>query len=222
MSPMEWKCFFLLSLCFIVHNYSTNKNVCHISLPLPNFQKVSSREIRSRTIADLGTKPEFRYEPSFAAKRKRDEEAAAAAAAEAAHANGSVGGGSSSGGHDQCGGGSGTGVCRRGGGSIGGGSANINGGDDSHGKGLSGGTGAGGAGGGGSALKVAQSRKKKFKKERGNKNKEEERMIKEWVDQLPGADLSGYFPLRGDFEFEHDNTAEEVGFIFNLRYKFFS
>lgn len=44
-----------------------------------------------------------------------------------------------------------------------------------------------------------------------NKNKEEERAIKEWAEKLPGADLSGYFPLRGDFDVEHDNSAEEVG-----------
>lgn len=43
-----------------------------------------------------------------------------------------------------------------------------------------------------------------------SKNKEEERKIKEWVDKLPGADLSVFLPLRGDFDHEHDNGAEEV------------
>ncbi|CAN0196541.1 unnamed protein product, partial [Hapterophycus canaliculatus] len=43
-----------------------------------------------------------------------------------------------------------------------------------------------------------------------NKNKEEERRIKEWVDKLPGADLSVFLPLRGDFDHEHDNAAEEL------------
>lgn len=63
------------------------------------------------------------------------------------------------------------------------------------------------------AAKATQNRKKKRKFEKVNRNKEEERAIKAWVDQLPGADLSGYFPLRGDFEHEHDNAAEEVRVI---------
>ena len=43
-----------------------------------------------------------------------------------------------------------------------------------------------------------------------NKAKEEEREIREWVEKLPGADLSVYMPLRGDFDHEHDDAAEEV------------
>ncbi len=43
-----------------------------------------------------------------------------------------------------------------------------------------------------------------------NKAKEEEREISEWVEKLPGADLSVYMPLRGDLDHEHDGAAEEV------------
>lgn len=44
-----------------------------------------------------------------------------------------------------------------------------------------------------------------------NKTKEDERALNEWNNTLPGADLSVYSPLRGDFDHEHDNSAEEVG-----------
>lgn len=44
-----------------------------------------------------------------------------------------------------------------------------------------------------------------------SKAKEEERALNEWKNTLPGADLSVYSPLRGDFDHEHDNSAEEVG-----------
>ena len=43
-----------------------------------------------------------------------------------------------------------------------------------------------------------------------SKSKEEERLLHEWKNKLPGADLAVYFPLRGDFDHEHDNAAEEV------------
>ena len=203
---------------------------------------MSSREIRSRTIADLDTEPEFRYEPSFVAKRKRGEEEEKAKAKY----------GSGSGRLSSPPGGGKAAALSNGSASLGGsggyssGFVGDSGGDveqagttaavSANGVGVYGvygrereGSAASGVGGsrdeagaGGypnsSAAKAAQSRKKKFKKERGNKNKEEERMIKEWVEQLPGADLSGYLPLRGDFEFEHDNGAEEV-FIFRYRYR---
>lgn len=72
-------------------------------------------------------------------------------------------------------------------------------------------TGAGGGRGGAAEFKNSvQSRKRKRKAQQTSRNKEEERQIKEWVESLPGADLGGYFPLRGDFEVEHDNAAEEV------------
>eukprot|EP00904_Undaria_pinnatifida_P006489 jgi/Undpi1/2970/HiC_scaffold_14.g06347.m1 len=60
------------------------------------------------------------------------------------------------------------------------------------------------------AAKASQNRKKKRKVDKVNKTKEEERAIREWVAKLPGADLSGYYPLRGDFDHEHDNAAEEL------------
>ena len=34
--------------------------------------------------------------------------------------------------------------------------------------------------------------------------------IRDRIAQLPGADLSGFMPLRQDFEFEHDNSAEII------------
>ncbi|CAN0178573.1 unnamed protein product [Ascophyllum nodosum] len=168
---------------------------------------VSSREIRSRTIADLDTEPEFRYEPSFVAKRKRGEEEEKAKAKY----------GSGSGRLSSPPGGGKAAALSNGSASLGGSGGYSSGfvgdsGEGSAASGVGGSRDEAGAGGylNSSAAKAAQSRKKKFKKERGNKNKEEERMIKEWVEQLPGADLSGYLPLRGDFEFEHDNGAEEL------------
>jgi transcriptional adapter 2-alpha len=51
-----------------------------------------------------------------------------------------------------------------------------------------GGAGRGGGGGGGA----------------GRKDQE----LRERIAQLPGAELPGFMPLRGDFEIEHDNSAE--------------
>ncbi|CAN0466733.1 unnamed protein product, partial [Ascophyllum nodosum] len=182
----------------------TDPDSCH---PSDLGKMVSSREIRSRTIADLDTEPEFRYEPSFVAKRKRGEEEEKAKAKY----------GSGSGRLSSPPGGGKAAALSNGSASLGGSGGYSSGfvgdsGEGSAASGVGGSRDEAGAGGypNSSAAKAAQSRKKKFKKERGNKNKEEERMIKEWVEQLPGADLSGYLPLRGDFEFEHDNGAEEL------------
>lgn len=43
-----------------------------------------------------------------------------------------------------------------------------------------------------------------------SKTNEVMRSLNEWKDQLPGADLQVFYPLRGDFDHEHDNAAEEV------------
>lgn len=43
-----------------------------------------------------------------------------------------------------------------------------------------------------------------------SKANEEKRGLHEWKNNLPGADLQVFHPLRGDFEHEHDNAAEEV------------
>eukprot|EP00903_Cladosiphon_okamuranus_P017935 g16503.t1 len=156
--------------------------------------KVNSREIRSRTIAELGTNPRYRYEPSWRAmaekQRARKEEAAAAAAAAA---NGSA---------DTS---NGTGGAGAGGGAA---AAPSGGGD---------GVGAGGdaaaTGGAGSVVQQNRSNtkhKRRQRTEKVNKAKEEEREIREWVEKLPGADLSVYMPLRGDFDHEHDDAAEEL------------
>ena len=42
---------------------------------------------------------------------------------------------------------------------------------------------------------------------RGGKKEQE---LREKIAQLPGAELTGFMPLREDFEFEHDNSAELI------------
>jgi transcriptional adapter 2-alpha len=42
---------------------------------------------------------------------------------------------------------------------------------------------------------------------RGGKKEQD---LRETIAQLPGADLPGFMPLRQDFEFEHDNSAELI------------
>ncbi|CAN0316651.1 unnamed protein product, partial [Discosporangium mesarthrocarpum] len=37
-----------------------------------------------------------------------------------------------------------------------------------------------------------------------------QQQIRAWIRKLPGGDLTGYWPLRGDFEHEHDNDAEKL------------
>lgn len=214
-----------------------------------DLRQVDSREIRSRTIAELGTRPKFRYEPSWEALKKkkaatkaRDEavkaaQVAAAAAAQVTAANtraGMVGGAMANG----VLGGKGLSAA------SGGATPSLSGdrealvkeatdaaeaarnaaavaatavataaeaGVDVDGLGL--GSEADGSAAGASicsSAKVVQSRKRKRKQQQMSRNKEQERAIKEWVSSLPGADLSGYAPLRGDFEVEYDNAAEEV------------
>ena len=34
--------------------------------------------------------------------------------------------------------------------------------------------------------------------------------VQEKISKLPGAALGGYMPLRGDFDLEHDNDAEQI------------
>ncbi|CAN0373488.1 unnamed protein product [Pylaiella littoralis] len=172
--------------------------------------QLNSRENRSLTIAELGTKPTYRYEPSWQALAKKEAAKAAVAAAgmpwrptwfEALNRDGGGGGGG--------GGGSSGGLDGRGAG--GGAAAAASGGGGAAGE-AGGGAAAGGEGRTGQTAVTAAKSTQKKKKRRviQNKNKEEERQIKEWVDKLPGADLSVYSPLRGDFDHEHDNAAEEL------------
>lgn len=42
---------------------------------------------------------------------------------------------------------------------------------------------------------------------RGGKKEQE---LREKIAQLPGSDLSGFMPLREDFEYEYENNAEQV------------
>ncbi|CAM9384022.1 unnamed protein product [Ectocarpus sp. 12 AP-2014] len=163
--------------------------------------KVNSKEIRGRTIAELGTNPRYRYEPSWQAlaekqnQRKEESEAAAAGAASAngsstAAAKGTIG--------------APNGV---GGGVVGFACA---------GNGAVGGDGAGSATGQQNRSNTKQRRRRADKV---NKAKEEEREIREWTEKLPGADLSVYAPLRGDFDHEHDDTAEEASLLANMEFR---
>ncbi|CAM9351595.1 unnamed protein product, partial [Laminaria digitata] len=195
--------------------------------------KVCSREIRSRTIAELGTNPQYRYEPSWQALAKREEDAKAAAAAAAttaaetaaaasavaaatadAAAAAAATAATAAAAAASSGSGIGNGLSNGGGGGAagGGGSATADVGVDGE-DGKSNGNAARVSGVGGQSeegAKASQNRKKKKKVDKVNKNKEEERAIKEWVEKLPGADLSVYAPLRGDFDHEHDDSAEEL------------
>ena len=44
----------------------------------------------------------------------------------------------------------------------------------------------------------------------GSREKAVEAQIREKIAQMPGADLPGYMPLRGDFDYEYDNDAEAL------------
>eukprot|EP00903_Cladosiphon_okamuranus_P018342 g16874.t1 len=184
--------------------------------------KLDSREVRSRTIAELGTNPQYRYEPSWQALAKKQEDAKKAAREAAATAAGSNGTKSAlANGDSGGGGGGGGGGGNRAGSAGGGGGAAAGGGvDDVE------------AGGGAVARKgeseecaasgskspsAAAAAVKSAQKKRGrrrvpaqNKTKEDERALNDWKNTLPGADLSVYSPLRGDFDHEHDNSAEEL------------
>jgi transcriptional adapter 2-alpha len=46
------------------------------------------------------------------------------------------------------------------------------------------------------------------KEKGGGREKLYESQIRERIAQLPGADLPGYMPLRGDFDYEYENDAE--------------
>eukprot|EP00752_Nemacystus_decipiens_P012859 g11385.t1 len=177
----------------------------HRCSPTLRGVQINSREIRSRTIAELGTNPRYRYEPSWRAmaekQRAQKEEAAAAAAAAAGGvhvANGTATGASN---------GSGSAAANGTAGAGGGAAAAPSGGGDG------GGTGGDAAAGAGVAVQQNRSntkQKKRQRTEKVNKAKEEEREIREWVEKLPGADLSVFMPLRGDFDHEHDDAAEEL------------
>ncbi|CAN0228052.1 unnamed protein product, partial [Scytosiphon promiscuus] len=165
----------------------------------PDFRgvKLNSREIRGRTIAELGTNPRYRYvrvwvaEPTTRRMRERPRVAvdgkpvcvfrlAWRVAPALVH-------------------------CRLAGpGDAAPSSAN--------GVALGGGgVGANAAGGTGTQSSSRPATKlKKKRADKANKAKEEEREIREWTEKLPGADLSVYAPLRGDFDHEHDDSAEEL------------
>ena len=76
-------------MCSICHYCATND----ASPPRPERNllyclQLDSREVRSRTIAELGTNPRFRYEPSWQALAKKQEDAKKAAREAAAAAAG--------------------------------------------------------------------------------------------------------------------------------------
>ncbi|CAN0165041.1 unnamed protein product [Ectocarpus sp. 6 AP-2014] len=155
--------------------------------------KVSSKEIRGRTIAELGTNPRYRYEPSWQAlaekqqqRKEESEEAAAAAAAASANGLGAAAANGTIGAPNGVGGGAVGFACA--------------------GNGAVGGDGAGSATG----QNRSNTKQRRRRADKVNKAKEEEREIREWTEKLPGADLSVYAPLRGDFDHEHDDTAEEL------------
>jgi transcriptional adapter 2-alpha len=43
---------------------------------------------------------------------------------------------------------------------------------------------------------------------RGGREKVQEAQIRERIAQMPGAELPGYMPLRGDFDYEYENDGE--------------
>ncbi|CAN0162413.1 unnamed protein product [Ectocarpus sp. 6 AP-2014] len=174
--------------------------------------KLDSKEVRSRTIAELGTNPRYRYEPSWQALAKKQEMAKAAARAAAAASEGNVEGSDgipTTGNSSTNGAGGGGGGSSAGSDGGGGGGGAATGGEE--GSNAGGGAAAGGAGGEMEevASKTTNNRRKR-RRVAQSKVKEEERLIKEWADKLPGADLSVFLPLRGDFDHEHDNAAEEL------------
>ena len=201
-----------------------------------SLAQVSSLEIENRTIAELGTSPVHRYEPSWQAVAKKEEDAKAAAAAAAASANAAVAAGTAivgtatagtattatatraaatatatapaaSGFGSKAALGSGSG---RGSGSVGSSGGDGDGGEEGLAEGGATVTAAEREAKEAAAAKAPQISRKRRKVDRDIKNKAEERAIKEWVGQLPGAGLDAYDPLRGDFTHEHDNSSEMV------------
>ena len=174
--------------------------------PPPPPLQVDSRELRGRTMADLGTDPVHRYGPSWQAlaRKKGDAEVAAAATATATANAGTA-----------------TGTAAPVWGSM---------------AALSGGSGGGDGGVGmlegsvqdrvgatamaavtaaereteeAAKAKASRTSRKRRRIEQATKDKEEQRAIKEWIAQLPGADLDAFHSLRGDFEHQ-DGSAPEL------------
>lgn len=48
------------------------------------------------------------------------------------------------------------------------------------------------------------------KEKTGGRDKQQEAQIRERIAQMPGAELPGYMPLRGDFDYEYENDAEAL------------
>ena len=178
-------------------------------------------------MAELGTNPVHRYEPSWHAVAKKEEDAKVAAAVNATVAEGTATAGAVTAGTAAAVASTATPAAATAASGFGGKAAVgsrsvIGGGGDGGGK--KGGLGEGGAEGTAkatatsaerdaeeaAAAKDSQNSRKRLKREEVIKNKKEERKIKAWVGTLPGAGLHGYHPLRGEFDHEHDNSAEVV------------
>lgn len=139
------------------------------------LRKVNARELRGQTIAELGTDPRFRYEPSWEVSAKKGLTRNARGVPASANTGA-------------------TGSRRASTAATAGVEARSAADRD----------GAAGKGGGSSKVDKRQKRKKED-------GRNETDAIREWVKTLPGGDIEGYMPLRGDFDMEPDDDAEQVG-----------
>eukprot|EP00904_Undaria_pinnatifida_P006436 jgi/Undpi1/2922/HiC_scaffold_14.g06299.m1 len=155
----------------------------------------NSAEFRSRTIAELGTNPNFQAKAAAATvtATAADTDAATVTGAASAAATATVGGAST--------------ACANGTAGAAANTARVAGGRGA--SRAASGSASGSRKANGTAYGNSNGNSKKRKVAKA-KNKQEEAAIRAWVEQLPGAGLPGYHPLRGEFEEEHDNSAEEL------------